>query len=356
MNILILNWRDPKNARSGGAEKLNYQILKPLLERQHRVVWYAMAASGLPKNEIYKGITIVRTGNLITHFLLWPFFLWTGKFGRVDYIIDSIHGIGYLSPLFAPRTKKIILICEVAQNIWNEMWPFPISILGKIFERFQFFFYKKNDFWTISDSTKKDLVTFGISSKKITILPMGYDAVELKKIPAKTKYPSALFVGRLAEVKGVRDAIQAIAEINKTAKFQWVLNIVGRGDKKYTKQLMDLIKEEKLSKVIFLHGFVSEKEKFEYMARAWVLLVPSSREGWGMIVGEANYVGTQVIGYNVPGLRDSLSYYSRSNISVENNYLMLKKAMVSIQKPIHVRFQRKPGWKELEKEVLKNIS
>jgi len=36
--------------------------------------------------------------------------------------------------------------------------------------------------------------------------------------------------------------------------------------------------------------------------------VPSVREGWGLVVIEANSVGTPAVGYDVPGLRDSIRH------------------------------------------------
>ena len=53
-------------------------------------------------------------------------------------------------------------------------------------------------------------------------------------------------------------------------------------------------------------GFVNEKKKWELLERAWILIHPSTREGWGLSVIEANNVGTPVVGYNVPGLKDSI--------------------------------------------------
>lgn len=138
MNILILNWRDPKNPKSGGAEKLNMHILKPLIERGDKVIWYSTRFKKSKYKEEYKGITIIRVGNPLTHLLIWPFLYWTGTFGRPDFIIDSIHGTGYLSNFIAPSKKKIILVCEVAQNIWDEMYPFPINKIGKTWEKVMF--------------------------------------------------------------------------------------------------------------------------------------------------------------------------------------------------------------------------
>lgn len=347
MNILILNWRDPKNPKSGGAEKLNMHILKPFIERGDEVVWYAMSVKGLPKQEVYKGITIIRYGNPFTHLFAWPWFYWTKKFGNIDFIIDSIHGTGYMSSLIAPKVKKIILICEVAQNIWDEMYPFPINVLGKLWEKVMFKFYRNNKFWTISQSTKKDLTTFGVPSKNVEVLPMGFDAVDLGKLPPKYKNPTALFVGRLAEMKGIKDAIKAIAEVNKNAAEKWELNIIGRGEDAYEKELRRLVSDLGLKNEVHFLGFVDEKMKFEEMAKAWVLIVPSSREGWGMIVPEANYVGTPAIGYAVPGLSEVLEKYAQENKKVNVSYQHLADELQKLVSPRFVKPSLNPGWQEL---------
>jgi glycosyltransferase involved in cell wall biosynthesis len=51
---------------------------------------------------------------------------------------------------------------------------------------------------------------------------------------------------------------------------------------------------------------VTRAELYERMARAHALLVPSVREGWGLVVIEANAVGTPAVGYDVHGIRDSI--------------------------------------------------
>lgn len=353
MNILILNWRDPKNPKSGGAEKLNMHILKPYLERGDSVIWYAMGALSLPKREEYNGITIIRHGNALTNLLLFPIFYWFGKFGEIDFIIDSIHGTGYLSSVFAPKVKKVILICEVAQNIWDEMYPFPINKIGKVWEKIMFLFYRKNKFWTISTSTKKDLIQFGIPAKDITVLPMGFDIVSLRTKPAKYKTPTALFVGRLAEMKGVKDAIQAIAEVNKNSSTKWTLNIIGRGEESYERELKDLVSKLKIIDSIHFFGYVEERKKFEEMAKAWVLLVPSSREGWGMIVPEANYVGTPAIGYDSPGLSEVLAKYSRSNKIIKRTSESISRELEKVIKPAMINEKITPTWEDLYDLIVK---
>ncbi len=52
-------------------------------------------------------------------------------------------------------------------------------------------------------------------------------------------------------------------------------------------------------------GFVSEKEKISWYQRSTVLVESSVKEGWGLIVMEANACGTPVVVARSPGLIDS---------------------------------------------------
>jgi glycosyltransferase involved in cell wall biosynthesis len=350
MNILILNWRDPKNPRSGGAEILNLHILKPLLKQGNVVTWYSMFVPGLPDQEDYLGIRIVRHGNLLTHFLSWPFLYYGSKFGKVDLIFDCVHGTGYWASWIAPTNKVVILVCEVAQNIWGQMWPFPINILGPVYEHVLYYLNSGKKFWTISNSTKKDLIQFGVKEANISVLPMGYDAVKLAKPVAKNIIPTAVFVGRLCAMKGVKDAVNAISKTQ-----DWQLFIIGRGEPEYEQELKQMVSDLGLKTRITFKGFVSESEKFSLIAGSWVLLAPSTREGWGMTVPEANSVGTPAIGYNVAGLCDVLPYYSKSNLLITPGVTILAKTLTSLKKPLTISGVIPPGWSYLEKFVLSGI-
>jgi glycosyltransferase involved in cell wall biosynthesis len=171
----------------------------------------------------------------------------------------------------------------------------------------------------------------------------------------KYKSPTALFVGRLAKMKGIKDAIEAIRLVNNELETKWTLLIVGKGTDAYEHELKRMATKMLGNKHIKFLGYLTEEEKFEEMEKSWVLVVPSSREGWGMIVGEANHVGTQVIGYNSPGLTDSLSYYSSDNIIVNRNPKSLAKAIKLLKQPDKIHGKIKPGWEILEKEILTDI-
>ncbi len=55
------------------------------------------------------------------------------------------------------------------------------------------------------------------------------------------------------------------------------------------------------------------------MSRAHIILVPAVREGLGLVVTEANALGTPAVGYDVPGLRDSIRH-AKTGINVMEKY------------------------------------
>jgi glycosyltransferase involved in cell wall biosynthesis len=55
-------------------------------------------------------------------------------------------------------------------------------------------------------------------------------------------------------------------------------------------------------------GRVNEEQKHRLLAAAWLLLHPAQIEGWGIVITEAALRGTPAVGFDVPGLRDSVEH------------------------------------------------
>ncbi|WP_278259711.1 glycosyltransferase family 4 protein [Nocardioides convexus] len=54
-------------------------------------------------------------------------------------------------------------------------------------------------------------------------------------------------------------------------------------------------------------GHVDEETKHEAYERAWLLLLPSLKEGWGLVIGEAGMHSTPAIAYrSAGGTRESI--------------------------------------------------
>ena len=323
MRILILNWRDIKNPSSGGAEILTHEIARRWVKEGHLVTQFSSEFPNCLVNEVIDGVQIIRKGHPdarhlfeSVHFQAFLYYMINFR-GKIDIVIDEIHGLPFFTPLYV-KEKKIALICEVADELWQKFYGPFFGTMGKLIEIVYLrFIYKNVLYLTISQSTKSDLVEHGVTEKNITVLPMGITVTSNIKT-TKEKNPTLLYVGRLSKSKGIEDAVltvkNLISEIPDLKLF-----IVGRGDKDYRLHLKYLVRKLNLSNHVKLLGFVSEKNKFELMANCHILLAPSIKEGFGLTIPEAGSVGTPAIVYNAPGLSDLIKDKKSGIICRENN-------------------------------------
>ncbi len=303
MNILILNWRDIKNPISGGAEIVTFEHAKAWVKSGNKVTWFASRFGNSKANEKIEGINFVRRGNFITVYLYAPFFYLFSK-QKFDLVVDEIHGLPFFTPIYV-RKPKIALIHEVAGEIWDYMFPFPISFLGKLIEPLYFKLYGNIKFWVPSESTRQDLIKQGVNDANIINISCGKNTPIASRLPKKTKEATFIFVSRVVKMKGVEEVIKSFSYILREMK-SGKLWIVGDGDPKYMTYLRKLINEYSINENVIFFGRVTENKKIELMDKAHLLLHASVKEGWGLVVIEAASRGTPSVVYNVAGLRDSV--------------------------------------------------
>lgn len=308
MNILILSWRDPGHPKAGGAEFVTHQHAKAWVKVGHAVTLFTSSYQGAKPEEIIDGVKYKRRGSQYLTVHIFAFFWYLFQDQQFDLVIDNFHGLPFFTPLYI-RVKKIAFIHEVAKGLWflNPLpWPlnWTIGIAGYLSEPFIFLLYKQTPFMTGAKSTKDDLIALGISESNITIISHGI-TVSKSSLKLKEKKPTITYFGVLSKDKGIEDALRCFSILNKQGDFNFW--IIGRPETwRYMKKLDKLIKELDLSGKIKMWGFVPEKLKFQLLARSHILINPSAREGWGLVVLEGSAMGTPTIGYNVPGLRDSI--------------------------------------------------
>src|SRR4029434_1864881 len=132
MRFLMLNWRDPKNPRSGGAERVTQAYLHALKERGHEVFWYANEFLGCTSNELLDGIQIMRGGGRGES--VFKAMRWYRTQPRFDLVIDQHHGIPWFAPWWS-HTNSIAYIHEVLGPIWDAFYKWPLNAIGRYQER-----------------------------------------------------------------------------------------------------------------------------------------------------------------------------------------------------------------------------
>lgn len=314
MNILVFSWRDPKHPLAGGAEQVMHEHMKGWVGAGHLVTLFSSLGKDIKKTEYLDGIKIVRQGNQYLGVQFAGFLYYLKNKNKFDFVVDQFHGIPFFTPLYV-RKPKLAVLQEVAKEVWfKNPLKFPLNLiigfLGFILEPFIFLFYKDCKFMVGSNSAKKDLVKFGIKSKNITIVPHG--VILPKTIPEHktTKYQIITYFGPLTADKGIMDALKTFSILNGFENYKFC--VIGRAETNdYYQKVMSEVKKLKLDKKIEFWKRPSDEEKFEILARSFVLINPSVREGWGLVNIEANVVGTPVVAYPSQGLVDSV----KNNVS-----------------------------------------
>jgi len=316
MNILLLNWRDPWHPGGGGAEIVTYEHAKAWVNKGHTVTWVTGGYwEQKKKEETIEGVHFLRFGGSLTIHLIVPLFvLVEGK--NYDVIVDEVHGIPFFAPLFT-RTPVVAFIHEVADEIWDYMYRFPISIVGKALERWAFRWYRHCLIWTDAPSTVDDLVAWGMGKNQCKAIPCPIVKQQIITDEPKERVPTYIFVSRVVRMKGIEEVIKAFSFIKKEQKYA-ELWIVGSGTSAYIDELKRMVIEYGIDGHVTFFGSVTDLEKYTYMARAHILLHASVKEGWGLVVLEAASVGTPAVVYNVSGLKDVVKH-EKTGMVIQSN-------------------------------------
>jgi glycosyltransferase involved in cell wall biosynthesis len=303
MRILWYNWRDIKNPAAGGAEVFTHEVCRRLVgpEHGHAITLFTSAFEGGAAEEEIDGVRIVRRGGR------YSVYGEARKYYRshgheFDLVVDEINTRPFMAPAFVKDRPVIALIHQLAREFWFYETPFPVNLMGYLFlEKHWLRRYRNVPTITVSESTRQDLLSLGFED--IHVVPEGLDFRPLDRPAQKESVSTLLFVGRLKKAKKPDDAIRAftILEDEIPQAKMWVV-----GDGYMAEELKAMAVEHAREPKIVFFGKVSNKKKLELMSRAHVLLVPGVREGWGLVVTEANAMGTPAVAYDVPGLRDSV--------------------------------------------------
>jgi glycosyltransferase involved in cell wall biosynthesis len=221
-------------------------------------------------------------------------------------VLESINTIPYQLARKSRQLRVVTLFHQMAVDVWDAHLPRPAAAVARWAERSLLHAYRGSSVLAVSDSTAMDLRAVGVGS--VDVIPQG--GIGIQKHFPKEASPTVLFVGRLAANKRPDHAITAFSLLKRKipdAKM-W---IVGTGP--MFEQL-----SESLPSDARLLGRVDRAELLERMSRAHLLVATSVREGWGLVITEANAMGTPAVAYDVPGLRDAVRDRETGLLSAAN--------------------------------------
>jgi glycosyltransferase involved in cell wall biosynthesis len=156
--------------------------------------------------------------------------------------------------------------------------------------------------YVLNENDKEFLVRMGLRAK-VKVIRGGVDLEAIRETkPSPSGNYDACFIGRIHEQKGVDDLIE-IWKLVCNARRQSKLAIIGWGEERRVAHLKTRISDQGLSDNIDFLGFLDSAEKIATLKASKILVFPSLRESWGLVVCEAIAAEVPVVSYDLNVLK-----------------------------------------------------
>ena len=293
----------------GGVQLRNWEVAKRLVQRGHEVTLFGtkhwqgndvIISEGVrlwgvcPAKELYaRGRRATWPPIYFSYNVLAPLM-------KRDFEIVDVSNFPYFpclpAKLAAWKNRSRLVVTWI--EVWGNYWLTYLGKMGLIAKAMERMCAGLSDTAVaISEMTRRDLQKIGFKHH-ISVIPCGVDFKRVEEVVPSSEASDVIFVGRLIKEKNVDLLIRATGYLARRECSLKCL-IVGDGPERGT--LATMIRQMGLQESIRIIPFLeSQRDVFSYMKSSKVFVLPSSREGFGIIALEANACGLPVITTRYP--------------------------------------------------------
>lgn len=305
LSILVVNWLDLENPKSGGAEVHLHETFGRLASRGHSVTALVSGWPGLAPRASLDGIDVHRAGTRNTFSLAAPRYFREHFGGHgFDVIVEDLNKVPVFTPWWS-ETPTVLLVHHLFGSTAFQAAPPPVALATVWLERTIPRAYRDVPTISVSESTREDLVVRGLDREQIEVVPNGIDLERHVPGPEEERFeePTLVFLGRLNRYKRLDLVLRALVRLEHEG-IRARLLVAGSGPEReaWEAQAAALGIADRVE---FL-GFIPEAHKLEILRRSWLHVLTSVKEGWGISNLEAAACGTPTVASDAPGLRESV--------------------------------------------------
>jgi len=269
--------------------------------------------------------------------------LWRGKYDLVITLVPKAGLLGSLAGWLAGVRVRVHIF-------QGEVWASKRGLLRKILktcDRITALF--STDLLAVSCSERDFLAIERVANEDRISVPMNGSIAGVntdrfqysheiracirKRHKVKSDDVLFLFLGRVVEDKGIRELLDAFS-IAAVADPNIKLAIVGPDEDGILEGRLASLDLE-ISARVLVTGYSSAPE--EWLSTSDILVLPSYREGFGVVALEAAAIGLPVIGSNVYGLTDAVEDGSTGVLVPPRNSQELANAMMKLSSNKNLR-------------------
>ncbi|GBG38041.1 glycosyltransferase family 4 protein [Mycobacterium montefiorense] len=310
-SVLLLCWRDTGHPQGGGSEAYLQRIGAQLAASGVTVTLRTARYPGAPRHDVVDGVRISRSGGRYSVYVWALLAMAAGRLGlgplrdvRPDVVVDAQNGLPFCSRLLYGR-RVVVLV----HHCHREQWPVAGPWLGRLGWFVESWLsprlHRRNQYLTVSLPSARDLVALGADNERIAVVRNGLDEAPAQSLSGpRSAVPRVVVLSRLVPHKQIEDALETVADLRPRLP-ELHLDILGDGW--WRQRLVDHVRRLGISDAVTFHGHVDDVTKHHVLQSAWVHVLPSRKEGWGLAVVEAAQHRVPTIGYRSSGgLSDSI--------------------------------------------------
>ena len=221
----------------------------------------------------------------------------------------NLLSIGYLIKRFSPKTKVYLIAHGI--EIWRKLPETKLKALNRLDKIFAVSHYTKEKIKSEHKIADNKIEVLNNCLDPFYYFPNDFSKPKplLKRYNLTTNNTVLISLSRLSSTekyKGYDNVIKILPKlVEKDPNIVFLL--AGKADEEEQARLEKLIAEYKIGQHIKLIGFVDEAEISDHFLLSDIFVMPSKKEGFGIVFIEAMASGLKVVAGNKDGSVDALN-------------------------------------------------
>lgn len=327
--VLHLAYEDPRRPGAGGGSLRTYEVNRRIAG-EFAVTAVCASYAGAEDweeggvNYTHIGLPVGYMTSLLSYFAALPLAV---RRGTWDLIVEDFGAP--FSTIGIPRLTKTPVV-GVVQWLFarekSEQYHLPFHLV----ERFGL--AQQRTLIAVSDDLSEELRTRAPQAKIVTVANGLEDAAFVERTRSNDSSKRILYLGRLDTAqKGLDILLNAFARTARDMPHDLFLGGEGPNEA----ELRDMASRLGIADRVHFTGVIPRSSRFDWLAEGDLLAMPSRYETFGMVAAESLAVGTPVVAFDIPCLRNlvtdkvgrrvapfDVEEYARTMLELANNDML----------------------------------